>query len=169
MTQQRQPPEKPSSDVETAHLEIRKGPDAELRIGGVRLVACRREVDVFDGGVTLYVFSEAPAHEDEPVEFLRIDLFRERPHYHAPASRQEETAIEPGAESLQAWAIEALTSRTPALATEAGYAELAATFDVEALAGSGEAIHGLLEGLAEPDEVSYFEVPRAVYDSLAAG
>ena len=84
-----------SESVPMAKLEIRKGPDAEVSAGGLRFVACRREVGDIDGGITLYVWGrEAEATED--VEVLRMDLFRERPHYHAPAERQEETRIEAG-------------------------------------------------------------------------
>ena len=41
------------SKPEMAQLEIAKGPDAELRAGGLRFVACRREVGEIDGGITL--------------------------------------------------------------------------------------------------------------------
>ena len=35
---------------EMAQLEIVKGDEAELQVGGLRFVACRREIDKFDGG-----------------------------------------------------------------------------------------------------------------------
>ena len=66
-------------------LEIRKGADSQLDVGGLRFVACRREVDVIDGGITLYVRSALPGDDRE---LLRFDLFRNRPHYHAPASNE---------------------------------------------------------------------------------
>ena len=39
------------SKPEMAQLEIAKGPDAELTAGGLRFVACRREVGEIDGGM----------------------------------------------------------------------------------------------------------------------
>ena len=79
--------------VPMVQLEIRKSPDREREIGGLRLVACRREVGQIDGGVSLYVWA-APGEGEPEVEVLRCDLFRDRPHYHAPAENQEETAID---------------------------------------------------------------------------
>ena len=40
-----------------AKLEIRKGPMLKFR-GGLRFVACRREVGDIDGGITLYVWGQ---------------------------------------------------------------------------------------------------------------
>ena len=83
-----------TSPEDTVTLEIWKGPDAELALGGLKLVACRREIDTIDGGVTLYVWS-AP-QDGAAQELLRMDLFRERPHYHAPAENEKETRIDAG-------------------------------------------------------------------------
>ena len=154
---------------EMAKLEIRKSPDAELAIGGLRLVACRREVDVIDGGITLYVWSEAGAGtEDRSVELVRMDLFRTRPHYHAPAENDAEVKIEAGDGGSIAWGVEALTTRAPALVEEAGHPEIAESLDRAALAEAGPAIRRLLDGLAEPTEISHFEVPASVIESLRA-
>ena len=87
---------KRDSGAEMTTLEIWKGPDAELRVGGLRLVACRREVDTIDGGVTLCVWNDLGGRASR--ELLRLDLFRNRPHYHAPADRQEETRIDAGSD-----------------------------------------------------------------------
>jgi len=155
-----------AGEVEMAKLEIRKGPDAEVSAGGLRFVACRREVGDIDGGITLYVWGQEAEAAGE-VEVLRMDLFRERPHYHAPAERQEETRIEAG--DAVAWGIDALTIRAPALAEEAGYAGIGAALDGDALRGAGPLLRDLFTGLEEPSEVSYFEVPQSVLDELAAG
>ena len=60
---------------EMAQLEIRKGPEAELSVGGLRLIACRREIGEIDGGISLYVWSDpaglAGDAEQAPVELLR--------------------------------------------------------------------------------------------------
>ena len=155
-----------SESVPMAKLEIRKGPDAEVKAGGLRFVACRREVGELDGGITLYVWGREPGAESE-VEILRMDLFRERPHYHAPAEKQEETRIE--AEDAVAWGIDALTTRAASFADEAGYGAIGADLDGAALGGAEPLLRGLFAGLEEPNEVSYFEVPQAVLDQLAAG
>ena len=140
-------------------LEIRKGADAALDVGGLRFVACRREVDVIDGGITLYIRSSAP---DDERELLRFDLFRKRPHYHAPAENAQETEIDAsGAEGVTAWGIEVLPRRVLDLVVEAGFGELAPTLDRAALEQAGPALRRLLAGLAEPTEVSIFPVPAA--------
>ncbi len=159
---------------EMAKLEIRKSADAELAVGGLRLVACRREVDVIDGGITLYIWSEGARHpgdqgaEGESVELVRMDLFRERPHYHAPAENDAEVTIQAGDAGSIEWGVEALTTRAPALVEEAGFPTIAASLDRAALAAAGPAIRSLLDGLAEPTEISHFEVPASLIESLRA-
>ena len=147
-----------------ARLEIHKGPDSELCVGGIRFVACRREVDVIDGGITLYLWSES----QPDFELIRMDLFRHRPHYHAPAENEQETKIDPQGGAVVDWGIEAVTRRTVQLAREAGHPDLARALDVDALEASAGALSSMLEALGEPNEVSYFEVPQAVLDGLAA-
>ena len=155
-----------SKTTRMTKLEIRKGPEAEDSAGGLRFVACRREVSDIDGGITLYVWGREAGAADE-VEVLRLDLFRERPHYHAPAERQEEIRIE--ARDAVAWGIDALTTRAPALADEAGYAGVGAALDDEALRGAGPLLRDLFAGLEEPNEISYFELPQSVFDGLRTG
>jgi len=153
---------------ETVTLEIWKGPDAELRVGGLRLVACRREVDTIDGGVTLYVWDDP--HVGESRELLRMDLFRNRPHYHAPAEKQEETRIEAGEGGSLAWGVAALTTRAGALLAEGGFESVAAAeLDADALSEAGLAIRELLTNLGEPTERSTFDVPAAVLSGLRRG
>lgn len=150
-----------------ARLEIVKGKDGEMRVGGLRLVACRREIAEIDGGISLYVFGDLP---EDAREMLRIDLFRERPHYHAPAENQAETKIElSGGSDVRDWGVDAITQRADELLAQGGFQDVAAQIDREALGSAGSAIRSLFDGLAEPTEVSYFEVPQSVLDSLAAG
>lgn len=141
-----------------AQLEIRKGADASLAVGGLRFAACRREVDVIDGGITLYVHDAGPG---EP-EVLRFDLFRVRPHYHAPASNPQETAIalEKGQSAVD-WGVEQLTQRAADFVAEAGFDALRGTLDLPAIAEAGPELRRLLEDLAEPTEVSFFDVPAS--------
>lgn len=142
-----------------ASLEIRKGADAALEVGGIRFVACRREVDVIDGGITLYVHSALPGDERE---LLRFDLFRERPHYHAPATNAKETKIDAsGAASVDEWGIENLTARAGELVAEGGFDELRSALDLSAIRAAAPALRQLLAGLAEPTEISHFPIPAA--------
>ena len=149
-----------NAPVEMTTLAIWKGPDAELRVGGLRLVACRREVDTIDGGVTLYVWDDPAKAESR--ELLRIDLFRKRPHYHAPADRQDETRIEAGAEGSLGWGVDAITTRAAELLTEGGFESVAAALDGDALSGAGPTVRRFLEELGEPCERSTFDVPASV-------
>ena len=146
-------------------LEIRKSADAELEVGGLRLVACRREVGQIDGGVTLYVWG-SPGTGKEDVEVLRCDLFRDRPHYHAPAENQAETAIDsvPG-ESI-AWGIQAISTRAKDLVAQGGNGAIGNALVTAALVAAGPAMQSLFDGLGEPTEVSSFGVPASVLESL---
>ncbi len=152
---------------ETVTLEIWKGPDAELRVGGLRLVACRREVDTIDGGVTLYVCDEPEGGGSR--ELLRMDLFRERPHYHAPADEQKERRIDAGEGGSLAWGITAVTTRLAELLAEGGFAAVAAATDADALSAAGPALRELLDGLGEPTERSTFDVPASLLAGLRRG
>ena len=160
-------PESKNESPPMTQLEIRKGPDRELRVGGLRLVACRREVGDIDGGITLYVWDGAESDQD-PVEILRFDFFRNRPHYHAPAEKQEETSIDSPAGKSVAWGIEAITSRAPELVNEAGMSSIGEGLDLGALAGAGPALESFFGSLEEPNEVSYFDIPVSVLESLNA-
>jgi hypothetical protein len=140
-----------------ASLEIRKGADAQLDVGGLRFVACRREVDVIDGGITLYVRS---AGDDR--ELLRFDLFRHRPHYHAPAENAQETVIDAStAASVDEWGVENLTRRAGELVAESGHLDVSPSLDLKAIGAAGPALRRLLAGLAEPTEISTFPIPSA--------
>ena len=154
----------PKRAPEMATLEIHKGPDAALCVGGLRYVACRREVGGIDGGITLYLWTDA----DPAVELIRMDLFRQRPHYHAPAENRSETRIERGERDIVDWGVEAVTRRAAALAEEAGFPEIAAGLDGPAIEAAAGDLTRLLRGLDAPNEVSYFELPRAVLEELDA-
>lgn len=154
-----------ASAPEMVQLEIRKGPDAEIEVGGLRFVACRREVGNIDGGITLYVWG-SPAETGDQVELLRFDFFRDRPHYHAPAEKKEECAIDAAKGGSVAWGIQALTTRAPELALQAGFGSIGEALDVDALASAGPAIQSLFDSLEEPNEISYFEIPASVLASL---
>jgi len=142
-----------------SQLEIRKGADASLTVGGLCFVACRREVDVIDGGITLYVNSALPG---DARELLRFDFFRNRPHYHAPAENTQETEIRvEGGVGLHDWGVDQLTRRAGELVEEAGFSALRGQLDAAAIAAAAPALRRLIDGLAEPTEISYFPIPAA--------
>ena len=149
---------------EMATLEIWKGPDAALRIGGLRLVACRREVDRLDGGVTLYVRDDPASGASRAL--LRLDLFRNRPHYHAPADETAETRIDAGEAGSLAWGIDAITTRIGELLAQGGFDDVARSLDADALAEAGPALQGLFDALGEPSERSTFDVPASLLAGL---
>ncbi len=151
---------------EMVQLEIRKSPDAELVVGGLRIVACRREVGEFDGGISVYLWDGRTDVGGEPVELVRLDLFRKRPHYHAPAETQAETAIDAGERGAAAWGVETLTTRAQSLVMEAGFDEIAAALDMGALATAGSAIQSFFDGLEQPTEIASFAVPVSIIESL---
>ena len=147
-----------------ARLEIRKGADSAVDLAGLRFVACRREIEGIDGGVTLYV---RDAVEGEERDLLRFDFFRERPHYHVPAENAAERSIEAqGFEAGLAWGLAEITSRTRALLEEAGHPKVAAGVDGDALEQAEPRLRSLIHGLAEPTETSYFEVDAELVAGL---
>lgn len=154
-----------TSDAEPmATLDILKGLDEEIEVGGLRFVACRREVDVIDGGITLYVRLAEPGDDRE---LLRFDLFRKRPHYHAPASNTLETNIEISESSdAVTWGVDRLTRDMLRFVREAGFDDIAGRLDVVKIAAAGPALRRLLDGLPEPTEASTFPIPRAQLESL---
>ena len=161
-----------ADDQGKVKLVIKKGADAELVTGGLKFVACRREVDVIDGGITLYVWStssEARSDDqpEEECELLRFDFFRNRPHYHAPAENQAETAIEiAGHADAEAWGIAALTTKAAELVSKAGFDGVANALDLDALSEAGPALADLFQNLGELTETSYFEVDAKVIAGL---
>ena len=155
------------SESQKVRLEIRKGADAELRLGGLRFVACRREIDTIDGGITLIVWGDPPDASSDGQELLRFDFFRNRPHYHSPASNQAETAID--SEKYgdgQTWGIEQLTRSAHPLVVAAGFEKVASSIDRAALARGSKAIESLFADLGEPNEISHFEVDAKAVAAL---
>ena len=150
--------------VEMAKLEIHKGVDAEVDLGGLRFRACRREVGEIDGGVTLQVLQPDEAGE---TELVRFDCFRKSPHYHAPAENKKETKIA-SSESSE-WVFERVSQDPVALLEEAGFRSLAEGLDLAALADAAPRLRTLVASLAEPSETSFFEIEASVLEGLAKG
>lgn len=156
-------------ETEKAQLTIRKGTDGELALGGLRFVACRREIEGIDGGVTLIVRGPAGAEEGDDRDLIRFDFFRTRPHFHVPAENQAETRID-GARHGDGfeWGVAQITSRMKALIEEAGFERLAPGIDETALAGAMPRLRALVAGLAEPTETTFFEIDRRQLEALGA-
>jgi len=152
---------------EKVQLAIHKGPDAEIEMGDLRFNACRREIGDADGGVTLRVFHVGGGEE---VEVLRFDCFRNRPHYHAPGENQKETEIDVGelADSRE-WVYQSLSTSLSALLNEGGFDDLAERLDLVAFERLPRELRGMVEGLEEPCETSYFEVDASILEGLRDG
>jgi len=160
---------------ERAWLTIHKGVDGLLELGGLCFVACRREIEGVDGGVTLIVregLDAAGAHAadaaDGQRDLLRFDFFRKRPHFHVPAENQAERLIdvERHRDGLE-WGVEQIATDVQALVREAGFEDVAARIDEAALAAEARpALRGLVAGIAEPTETSRFEVDPKLLETL---
>lgn len=160
------PNESPESgSPEMATLEIHKGPEATLEIGGLRMAACRREIGEIDGGVSVCVFRASIPDQ----ELVRMDLFRARPHYHAPATNQAEESIETESGSANDWGVKALSEQSRALVIEAGFTDAADEIDLSELGAAKDRLRNLFDTLGEKNDVSYFEVPKSMIESLAEG
>lgn len=177
-------PESAAADrPEKAWLTIRKGVDGMLELGGLCFVACRREIEGVDGGVTLIVREGLDAAGGDAVrgdaadvadaadgqrDLLRFDFFRKRPHFHVPAESQAERLIDPDrhGDGLE-WGIEQIATDMQALVREAGFEDVVARIDEAALdAEARPALRGLVAGLAEPTETSRFEVDPKLLETL---
>lgn len=160
---------------EKAWLTIHKGVDGMLELGGLCFVACRREIEGVDGGVTLIVREglgaargDAADAADGQRDLLRFDFFRKRPHFHVPAESQAERLIdaERHGDGLE-WGIEQIATDMQALVREAGFEDVAGRIDEAALAAEvRSALRGLVAGLAEPTEISRFEVDPKLLETL---
>jgi hypothetical protein len=74
---------------------------------------------------------------DEGKRILRFDCFYNEPHYHVGATGGENAARkmkEEGVEDPVRWTLEQLKTRFPAMVKQAGYDEIAAKIDQQAIA-----------------------------------
>ncbi len=74
---------------------------------------------------------------DEGKRILRFDCFYNEPHYHVGAAGGENAARkmkEEGVEDPVRWTLEQLKTRFPAMVRQAGYDEIAAKIDQQAIA-----------------------------------
>jgi hypothetical protein len=88
-----------------------------------------------DEGLTFDITAAGP--EDAGKRILRFDCFYKEPHYHVGASGGENAARKMKAEGVKdpvRWTLEQLKTRFPAMIKQAGYEEIAAKIDQQAIA-----------------------------------
>jgi hypothetical protein len=102
---------------------------------GMRLtIAHRSGLGGNDEGLTFDVTTVGS--ENEGKRILRFDCFYKNPHYHVGPSGGESAAYkmkDEGIEDPVRWTLDQLKSRFPAMVKQAGYEEIAATIDQQAV------------------------------------
>ncbi|HEX6440253.1 MAG TPA: hypothetical protein VF182_24260 [Candidatus Binatia bacterium] len=102
---------------------------------GMRMtIAHRSGLGGNDEGLTFDVTTVGS--ENEGKRILRFDCFYKNPHYHVGTSGGESAAYkmkEEGIEDAVRWTLEQLKTRFPAMVKQAGYEEIAATIDQQAV------------------------------------
>jgi hypothetical protein len=104
--------------------------------GGMRMtVEHRHGRGGSDEGLTFDITTVGS--EDEGKRILRFDCFYKEPHYHVGASGGANAARkmkDEGVEDSVRWTLEQLKTRFPAMVKQAGYEEIAAKIDQQAIA-----------------------------------
>ena len=128
---------------------IQQGEKRSLELGGLRFVACRREVGEY-GGYTLEVWG--PVDGDD-TQVLRFDCFRGAPHYHMPPSQKGQLTLDPSevGDGLD-WALDCTRTRLPEMVEKAGFAGLAGQLDPEVFKLRTDEVRALIATCPEPTE-----------------
>jgi hypothetical protein len=117
-------------------MEKTKSDAIIIEQAGMRMtVAHRHGLGGSDEGLTFDITTVGS--EDEGKRILRFDCFYKNPHYHVGASGGENAARkmkEEGVEDPVRWTLEQLKTRFPAMIKQAGYEEIAAKIDQQAIA-----------------------------------
>jgi len=102
---------------------------------GMRMtIAHRSGLGGNDEGLTFDVTTVGSENEGKII--LRFDCFYKNPHYHVGTSGGESAAYkmkEEGIADAVRWTLEQLKTRFPAMVKQAGYEEIAATIDQQAV------------------------------------
>ena len=101
---------------------------------GMRMtVAHRQGLGGTDEGLTFDITTAGP--EDEGKRILRFDCFYKNPHYHVGASGENSVhnMKDEGVEDPVRWTLDQLKTRLPAMVKQAGYEEIAAKIDQQAI------------------------------------
>ena len=116
-------------------MENTKSDPIVIEQPGMRMtVAHRSGLGGNDEGLTFDVTTTGSA--DPGNRILRFDCFYKNPHYHIGASGGESAAFkmkDEGIEDPVRWTLEQLKTRFPAMIKQAGYEEIAATIDQQAI------------------------------------
>ena len=102
---------------------------------GMRMtVAHRQGLGGKDEGLTFDITTAGPKEEGKRI--LRFDCFYKNPHYHIGASSEHaaRNMKDEGVEDPVRWSLEQLKTRFSTLVKQAGYEEIAAKIDQQAIA-----------------------------------
>jgi hypothetical protein len=102
---------------------------------GMRITVVHRQgVGGSDEGLTFDITTGGS--EDEGKRILRFDCFYKNPHYHVGASGEHSVhnMKDEGVEDPVGWTLDQLKTRFPAMVKQAGYEEIAASIDQQAIA-----------------------------------
>ena len=121
-------------DKETASTT--KSDPIIIEQAGMRMtVAHRQGLGGTDEGLTFDITTMGS--EDEGKRILRFDCFYKNPHYHVGASGGEREAHkmkDEGVEDPVRWTLDQLKTRFSSMVKQAGYEEIAASIDQQAIA-----------------------------------
>jgi hypothetical protein len=103
---------------------------------GMRMtIAHRHGLGGSDEGLTFDITTVGS--EDEGKRILRFDCFYKNPHYHVGAAGGDRAAYrmkDEGVEDSVRWTLEQLKTRFPVMVKQAGYDDIAARIDQQAIA-----------------------------------
>ncbi len=102
---------------------------------GMRMtIAHRKGLGGTDEGLTFDITTAGPT--DEGKRILRYDCFYQNPHYHVGATddRSSHKMKDEGVEDSVRWTLEQLKTRLSLMVSQAGYSEIAAKIDQQAIA-----------------------------------
>ena len=96
-------------------------------------IAHRHGVGGSDEGLTFDITTAGS--EDQGKRILRFDCFYKNPHYHVGASGEHavHNMKDEGVKDPVRWTLEQLKTRFPAMVKQAGYEEIAASIDQQAI------------------------------------
>ncbi len=121
--------------METQTASSAKSDPIIIEQAGMRMtIAHRQGVGGSDEGLTFDITTDGT--EDEGKRILRFDCFYKNPHYHVGASGEHSVhnMKDEGVEDPVRWTLDQLKTRFPSMVKQAGYEEIAASIDQQAIA-----------------------------------
>lgn len=149
-------------------IEIATGESIRVDFADFAVEVCRRDVDA-DGGLTIGL---AHTSEGEDQDLIRFDVFRDDPHYHAPATDPKPIKLDTQSfeESLE-FVLRCLERRLPELLCRADFPDLAAQIDPSEMAGIAARVRTAAASAPEPSSTQRIELTpamRALLDESAS-